>query len=371
MRWLFGSLIAASAVASAALAQQAGTPPPPRILQGRDIPLTQPQQPLVPRRDDSSLRPIAPQSTLPVTRFNASGLECSADLSGGTLLIEATLSIDSNPAFGNQVSIDVLVDGVPAGAELLTFADGSVTVSRRVPVAGLDGEHQIVFVLDDVVRSEAQSASHACATLRPSVIEVGPGVLVLPNLAFGDLLYTQLSYAGAPSSPPPPPPSSGAASAAMAALLEQRVSLGNRRSFSDPIIVRELRTLAGRIQFPASPACPGEIDAYVSATFAVAVQTTRVADPSPYAQVIAGPFETPVDYIDTIDRPRWATGASIDEERYSGNPLPQGYQWIVFNAGLECTRDGVLEIRFDPGDTLSESREDDNVLRIRYATVPQ
>lgn len=370
MRWLMGSLIAASAVASAALAQQAGTPPPPRILQGRDIPLTQPQQPLVPRRDDSSLRPIAPQSTLPVTRFNASGLECSADLSGGTLLIEATLSIDSNPAFGNQVSIDVLVDGVSAGAELLTIADGAVTVSRRVPVTGLEGEHQIVFVLDDVVRSEAQSASHACATLRPSVIEVGPGFLALPNLAFGDLVYTQLAYAGVPSSPPPPP-SSGSASAARAALLEQRVTLGNRTSFRDPIIVRDIQTLAGRIQFPASASCPGEIDAYVSATFAVAVRTTRVADPSGYVQVIAGPFETPVDYVDTIDGPRWATGAPIDEDRYSGTPLPQGYQWIVFTAGLECTRDGVLEIRFDPGGTLSESREDDNVLQIRYATVPQ
>lgn len=370
MRWLIGSLIAASAVASAALAQQAGAPPPPRVLQGRDIPLPQPQQPLIPRRDDSSLRPVAPQSTLPVTSFNASGLQCLADLSGGTLLIEATLSVDSNPAFGNQASIHVLVDGVSTGVQTLTIADGSVTVSQRVPVTGVEGEHQIVFVLDDVVRSEAQSASHACATLRPSAIEVGPGVLALPNLAFGDLLYTQLSYAGAPSSPPPPA-SSGSARAAMAALLEQRVSLGNRRSFSDPIIVRELQTLAGRIQFPASSACPGEIDAYVSATFAVAVQTTRVADPSPYVQVIAGPFETLVDYIDTIDRPRWATGASIDEERYSGNPLPQGYQWIVFNAGLECTRDGVLEIRFDPGETLSESREDDNVLRIRYATVPQ
>jgi hypothetical protein len=357
-------------LALSAQAQPGPVPPPPGTIPQQPVPQPLPRD-LQPFRQIGPLRPIGPQSTLPLESFETTDLSCSPGLDSATVLVNARLAVQPNPVTGNQATIEMLVDGVSTGVETLPIVDGAVAVSRRAPLAGAGGEHEVVFVLDGAVRSEVQPASHQCVARTLTVIDPGPGVLTLPNLAFGDLLYAQYARATRPRETMPPP-SSGEASAAVAALLESRVSIGARSSFADPIIVRDLQTIAGRVQFPASDTCPGEIDAYVSATFAIAIRTTRVPDPSEYAQVIAGPFETPVSYVDTIDAPRWASGEGLSTHRgYVGNPLPQGYQWLVFNAGLECTRDGVLEIRFDPGNTLSESREDDNVLRIRYATVPQ
>lgn len=373
MRLLIGCLSALAALSSGASAQPAGQPPPPAILRGQPVLPAVPIRPLDPRGDDSQLRPLQTQSTLPVETFSTAGLECSASLDSASIQVDARLTIQPNSATFGQAQIEILVDGVSAGAETLLVVDDAVTVSRRIRLVGAAGEHQVVFVLDGAVHSEAQAFSRSCVQQTVTATDVRPGVLTLPNLAFGNVLYAQLAPSARREAPTEsPPPASASAGVATAALLERRVTLAPRTSFRDPIIVRDLQTLVGRVQFPSTSYCPGEVDAYVSAMFAVAVRTSRVPDPAPYAQVIAGPFDTPVSYVDTLDAPRWASGEAVGTDtEFVGTPLPQGYQWIVFNAGLECTRDGVLELRFDPGDTLRESREDDNVLRIRYATVAQ
>jgi hypothetical protein len=148
------------------------------------------------------------------------------------------------------------------------------------------------------------------------------------------------------------------------------VSIANITIFNNPIIIRDVQTVTGAIQFPSNSYCPQPQDAYVSALFAIAVHTTRVANPAAYVRVNSGPFISRVSFVDTLDQPRYANGAPIGTDRMRGTPLPQGYQWIVILPPLACTRDGILEIRLDPENSLRESNEDDNVLRLRYSTVP-
>jgi hypothetical protein len=372
MRYLlFGaSLAMAFAMGQTALA---GPRIPGSPFINRPIPI-QPQTPGGPHNNDGQLRVLPTQTELRVESFNARFLGCPTDFSRGDYSISARLPVQTDALRRDEAEIQLLVDGVSQATANLRARDGYVTFSHRVSLPGGAGNHEISFLLNGSVHSEPIAVRHSCTTLAPLISDHQPRQATLPNLAFGDLLYTQLApiYRRDPPSESQSSAASGSASAATAALLEQRVTLAPRTSFRYPIIVRDLPTLAGRVQFPSNSYCPGEVDAYVSALFAVAVHTSRVADPSPYAQVIAGPFDTPVRYVDTIDGPRWVSGEAVGTDiEILGTPLPQGYQWIVFHAGLECTRDGILELRFDPGGALSESREDDNVLRIRYATVAQ
>ena len=275
--------------------------------------------------------------------------------------MNARLTVQANPVTGNRAGIEILVDGVSAGTESLPIVNGAVEVRCRVALRGAGAEHSIVFVLDNQVRSEPLALSHSCVSQTQTRTDHQPGLLTLPNLGFGELMYAVLSPA------PPPARSSGSSYG----IFEPRVSLGHIRSFMDPIIVRDLTTTTGRVQFPANDQCPGEIDAYVSASFAIAVRVTRVSNPQAYAGVEAGPFEPSIDYVDTLDGPRWATGEAVgSSDRYRGTPLPQGYQWLVIRTGLACTRDGIMEVRLDPAGALTESNEGDNVLRLRYSTVP-
>jgi hypothetical protein len=134
--------------------------------------------------------------------------------------------------------------------------------------------------------------------------------------------------------------------------------------------VRDIQTLTGVIQLPYGPYCPQEQDAYITAQFAIAVRLSRVADPSDYIAVSWPGMAREARFVDTLDEPRFPTGDAVDDYGREGTPLPQGYQWIVVRPFLACTRDGILEIRFDPENTLRESNEGDNVLRLRYSTVP-
>lgn len=358
---LFGASLAATmAMAQVGLAQTRPVPPGPRPFPDRPIP-TQPQTPSGPRVNDSQLRPLPSQTELRVENFVARNLGCAADLSSADFNISVRLPVQTDALRGDQAEIQILVNGEPQAVLNLTARDGYVIFSRRITAPGSFGETEVVFLLNGTVRSLPQSLEHACTALRPSATDHQPGLLTLPNLAFGEVLYAALS-----PSPAPRPARS------VIGLLEPRITLAPVDSFLDPIIVRDITTTTGRIQFPANPYCPDEVDAYVSATFAIAVRVVRVSNPQDYVGVQAGPFEPWVGFVDTIDGPRWATGVAVGaDERYRGTPLPQGYQWIVVRTGLACTRDGLMEVRLDPSGALTESNEGDNVLRLRYATVPQ
>jgi len=347
----FAGLMACSAPFAHAQQLPPGPLPSP---QQTPLPQTPSQQPQPRFRPDVPLAPVRQQTSLPDADFSASDQRCDAALQGATLQVGARLSVQPNPVRAGRATIDVLINGVPIGAEELRIQNGAVIVSRRVPVSGASGQHEAVFVLEGAVRSAGQPFEHNCVS-RTQTLAPPPGTLTLPNLAFGNVLYTQLT-------PAPPPGSREVAGG--------RVSLGGISSFRYPIIVRDIRSLTGVIQFPSNDTCPRPQDAYVTAQFAIAVQITRVADPAEYVSVAAGPFETDASFVDTLDQPLWASGAALSHGGNSGTPLPQGYQWIVFSPGLACTRNGILEIRFDPLNRLRESNEGDNVLRLRYSTVP-
>ncbi len=354
----FAAAFAAIAVCASALAQTPQFPTPQQSP-------PQPQIPAPTVRTQVPLRPLPQQSAVPVAEFSTGDLRCAPNLQSATMLVNALLTVAPNPVTGNRAQVDMLVDGVSLGSETLRIENGAVRVGRRATLAGASGEHQVVYVVDGAARSAPTSFAHQCIRQAP-IRAPAPGHLTLPNLAFGDLLYTQLTPSTRRTGP-----SGVARNITEANITEPRVSLGHRWSFGSPIIARDIQTLTGVIQFPSNDICPKPQDAYVTAQFAIAVRITRVANPAEHVSVAAGPFETPAFFVDTMDQPRWATGEALgSDDRLSGTPLPQGYQWIVVSPGLACTRDGVLEIRFDPDNRLRESNEGDNVLRLRYSTVP-
>jgi len=182
------------------------------------------------------------------------------------------------PADGGERSgwatVDVLIDGVSAGAETLRVQNGTVRVGRRVTLSGGQGMHQAVFVVNEGARSAAQAFSHQCASLTRTRAP-DPGQLTLPNLAFGDILYAEVM--------PGPAPSSREGSGS-------RVSLGDRRrQFLNPVIARDILTLTDRIQLPQNDVCPQPQDAYVTVDLAIAVRASRIADPRPYFSALEGP----------------------------------------------------------------------------------
>ena len=333
-----------------ALAQ---TPPPRSGQLIRPVPVpVQPQTQVQPRRPEDGLTPTGPRTNLPVSSFSHSGLRCAADLGSATSQINAQLVITPGLTIGGQVSVDVLVDGVSAGPQSLWVRNGRVGVNRRINLAGSDGEHQVVFVMDGV-RSEPQTFSHACVT-GTAIQREAPGQLTLPNLAFGELLYAEL----VPLRPPSRDQSGG------------RVSFGTINVLGNPVIVRNLRSTTGQLRLPSPGSCPAEADAFANALIAITIDPQRVSDPATLFAASTG-VSGMAQYIDTRDGPRLANGMIPgSSERIQGTPLPQGYQWIVFSTPLACTRNGVLEMSFDGGNSLRETSEADNTLRVRYSTVP-
>ena len=119
-------------------------------------------------------RPLQRQSTLEVLAFQTGGTRCNAGLAGASLQLSARLPVAGDPARAGYASVDVLIDGVSAGAETLRIVDGHVTVNRRVNVTGASGSHQAVFVLDGEVQSSAQTFTHACIASTPA--QTAPGI---------------------------------------------------------------------------------------------------------------------------------------------------------------------------------------------------
>lgn len=348
------SMLVALTTATGVSAQPWTTQPPPPLVRNLPPPVITPAQPR-PVQPDDNLRPLPTQTDLPVERFEVSQLRCATGLGSASQLMQARLIVQPHPVSGNIVSIDVLVDGVSTGPETLRIVAGGVEITRRIQLEGSGGEHRVVFVLNGSVQSEAQVFSYSCITLRPATVPA-PGHLVQPNMAFGDLLYAELQPT---------------------VTLEvnfgfgSRVAIRSRELFTRPIIVTDIRSTSGRIQFPSNEYCPVEQDAYVTGYFAIAVDIDRVADPQNYVRITPIVAEPEVNYVDTREQSLWSDGSALDTERIRGTPLPQGYQWLVIRTGLACTRNGVLEVRLDPDGRLPESYESDNVLRLRYATVPQ
>lgn len=348
-RVFFAAGLAALLVLSSAAAQ---TRQIPNLNQ---LPQQSPTPQLQPPAQQNPGAPIAPQGTLPVTSFTVSNLRCAAGLGSATQHVTATLAVQGNPASGNRAQIDVLINGVSQGAQTLISRDGAVQISRDINVLGAQGQHQAVFVLDGVVQSAPQAFEHACVTQRQTRIDATPGVLTLPNLAVADLVYAELSVT-----------TSGGDRGSGG-----RVPVGGH-GFRNPTIVRDATTTTGRLDLPSPAFCPTELDAFVTARIAVAIRVTRVTDPLPYVTVtphavgyVVG--TRPMLYLDATDREIAPDGFRANS---GGIPLPRGYQWISYRTQLPCTRDGLLEIRLDPDNRLRESNEADNVLRLRFATVP-
>lgn len=170
---LAAAAFAALCLCAAAIAQPfpQTTQPPPPLPQRQTVP----QGPVLRPQTSEPGRPLPRQSTLEVLAFQNDGVRCNAGLSGATVSISARLPIQNDPARGGYARIDVLIDGVSAGAESLRIMDGHVLVNRRVNVTGADGTHTLVFVLDDEVRSAPQTFSHSCLTLAPT--RTTPGVV--------------------------------------------------------------------------------------------------------------------------------------------------------------------------------------------------
>lgn len=166
---------AAIGLCAVALAQTPSIPqttqPQPRLPQQQTLP----QGPIMQPRSSDPGRPLQRQSNLEVLAFQNGGVRCDPSLAGATVSISARLPITHDPARGGYARIDVLIDGVSAGAESLRVTDGHVFVNRRVNVTGASGNHTLVFVLDDEVRSAPQSFSHACITRAPT--QTTPGVI--------------------------------------------------------------------------------------------------------------------------------------------------------------------------------------------------
>jgi hypothetical protein len=361
--------VLALVLGAAANPAQAQAPNPPRSTQVLPTPIRPvpvqpgPVTPTQPRQQDGALIPLAPQGDLPVEGFTHSDLRCAPNLSGATTAISARLVIAPGTTTSGQVSVDVRVDGVSIGVNRYRVRNGGVNIERRVNLGGANGHHQIVFVLDQAVtnrrvQSQPIEFSHTCVSTAPTRAD-DPGHLALPNLAFGSLLYAQITHT-----------QPGQTSQPDGQLIEPRVSLGTRWLLDRPVVVRNLQTTTRAVQFPAHPQCPRESEAQVLALVAISLASTRVADPAPYSRVLAGSGEVRVRYVDTRTEPKYADGTPVGaSDRVAGTPLPQGFQWIVFVAPLQCTRNGVLEVRLDPDRRLQESNEADNGLRVRYATV--
>lgn len=310
--------------------------------------------------DPGRLRPLVPQSTLPIDSFRVSQERCTAALDGGSVLMSARLRIAPGTSTSGLVDLDILVDGVSVYRGPFRVSNGAVTFSRRIPVQGGAGEHEVVFVLDGRVRSSPQNFSHACA--RQTGVRVDPPTsgLVLPNLGFGNTLQAQ--YAPAPNS------ADFARSLGVdVPHIAPRDRLPADYRFTNPVILRDPMTAAGVLRFPASPACRAETDPPLWVVFAIGLDNLRVADPEPYV-LVEGLAVANTWVVDALDQPRLFNGRLADPGR--GGSLEAGRAWLVVHAQLACTRDGRIVISLDPHRRMRETNEADNMLRIRYATLP-
>lgn len=355
-------------VSFAALAQPSFAQIPPGPLPTPNTTPVNPQPNRTPRRVEPG-RPIRLQSTLPINGFGANSLQCAANLGSATMYVGAWLAVQPNPASANRASIDIELDGRLLGAETLVPYEGEVLVRRQIQLSGANGSHRLRFLLDGAVYSEARTFTHEC--VRPTPLNRGAApVAVLPNLAFGSLMYAQVAprmFEWAPADP------------VLGALGERRLIYRKEGLSSSARSYTDISNLSGVIPLTAprmSAFCAVEHVAGSErpwAEIAIEIRPSRIANPDQYLGGMNGSYAIApggfrVQYIDTRDGARYLTGHPADGDASEGPPLPAGHEWLVVGFPLQCTRDQQMEFSFDPNRSIAESSESDNVFRFRYST---
>jgi|CXWL01.1.fsa_nt_gi hypothetical protein len=307
-------------------------------------------------------RPAQQQTTLPINGFGANQLRCAQNLASATMQISAWLAVRPNTA--RAPTIDVELDGRLLGVETVRPQNGLVIFSRRVDLSGATGTHRLKFILDGAVQSEVRTFTHECVRLT----QMSPGaapVAVLPNLAFGSLMYAQVM------------PRTFEWTASGGGLGESQLVYRRRGLSAVARSYTDIANLSGVIPLTSAQLtafCTGRTGSEQQwAEIAVEIRPNRIGNPDQLLGGMSGtvavaPGQWFVRYIDTRGGARFLNAEPANDDASEGPPLPAGHEWLVVGFPLQCTRSQQMEFRFDPNGSVTESSESDNVLRFRYST---
>jgi hypothetical protein len=127
------------------------------------------------RRDAG--QPLPRQSSVAVGQFSAVQLDCLPGLAGARVRLGGTIPLEPGPeAPGSNRRLDLEINGTVVQQLSLTPRNRALALSEVVTVDGASGTHQLVVLLDGVVRSPAYSFGHSCLTTRPTAAPA-PGAI--------------------------------------------------------------------------------------------------------------------------------------------------------------------------------------------------
>lgn len=129
-----------------------------------------------PRRSDSG-QPLPFQSQFELSIFMSSSPVCRSDLTGARVRLTGEAPLQADPLrLDGQHQVTIELNGRTERTFSVRRSGGMARIDEVVEVPGAGGDHQVVFVLNGVIRSPVYRFSHSCLEASTSRA-AAPGVV--------------------------------------------------------------------------------------------------------------------------------------------------------------------------------------------------
>lgn len=310
-----------------------------------------------------AVRPAPVAKEVMAANFALGTAECARDYSRATVPVTARVVLPSQMAAKTKLTYAVHVDGATSGSSSASVRRGSdgkayFDVSRTLSLRTANAETALRLYVDGRPFGAVETVATPCR-LRGVQDTRTPAMADFPDLAIGPVVVAVYS-------PPQPVPRPGWNLFAPTLPTATRAfGFGYGAIFENDL----RRTL--ELWRRTGGNCPRESDAFVTVTFWVSIVADGISAERYFPHETRRYFELYSDErIVETEAHYYDTRAGSPAPEPGDRALPEGYEWAVFDRVLPCTRNGIFEFRIDRDNRLRESDETNNVLRMRYSTVP-
>lgn len=312
----------------------------------------------------ATVPPIRPAIAKEVfaANFRLGEPQCAPDYSRATVPVSARVALPASMAGTAKLAYAIHVDGANSGSATATVQRDPAgspyfDVARTLTLRTASPETLLRLYVNGRAFGDVETVATPCRLRGVPDSRAATGQPRYPDLAPGPVVIAEYM----PPMPPDPPPSWPIAPV---------LSPGRPFGLGSAVLIENDLRRPLELWRQTSRNCPRESDAFVTVRFYVSVVADGVSARDYF------PHERTYYFLSgSPEKQQQAQGYYLDTRGGSPTPptgtraLPPGYEWAVFDRILPCTRSGIFEFRIDQGNRLRERDEENNLLRMRYATV--
>lgn len=308
-----------------------------------------------------TIRPVVAKEVLSAN-FRLGQSQCAPDYSRATVPVSARVILPTSMAGTAKLAYAIHVDGASSGSATATVRRDTAgrpyfDLARTLTLRTASPETLLRLYVNGRAFGGVETVATPCRLRGAADSRAATGQPRYPDLAPGPVVVAQY----VPPMPPDPPPSWPIAPV---------LSPGRPFGLGSAVQIENDLRRPLELWRQTLRNCPRESDAFVTVRFYISVVADGVSARDYF------PHERTYFFLSgNPEKQQQAQGYYLDTRGGSPTPptgeraLPAGYEWAVFDRILPCTRSGIFEFRIDQGNRLRERDEENNILRMRYATV--